>query len=109
MSLKNKVKTVPIKYHTDAFRRNLEDHLPLLRRNVKAESIPSNLGLKYQNNFNGLLTHYQIPSKYRYVVMRVNKIINPRLCGVIGTLYIPSFKEVEELLNTMNLVERDLF
>lgn len=109
MTLKTKVNLVPAKYHSDGFRRNLEDHLPLLRKNVKAESVPSNLGIKFENNFNGLLTHYQVQAKYRHIVARINKIVNPRLCGVIGTLYIPDFNEIENLLSTMNLVERDLF
>ncbi|AFI55439.1 hypothetical protein TSMG0156 [Halocynthia phage JM-2012] len=109
MALKARVNVPDSKYFTDEFRRTIEDHLTILRSNTTVQSIDSGTGLKFNNNFHGLVAFLNIAPKYRYIVMRVNKITNPKLCGTIGTLYIPDFKVVETLISTLNLSQRDLF
>lgn len=109
MALKTKVKVPDSKYFSSEFRRVIEDHLSILRANTTAQTIDSGISLKFNNNFHGLACYLNIAPKYRYIVMRVNKIINPKLCGQIGTLYLPDFKTIETLISTINLSQRDLF
>lgn len=109
MSLLEKVNKVDNKYHSPKFRRAIEDHLTLLRKDVTANAVGSDKGLQFKNNYYGLLAALAVQPKYRYVVMRVNKITNPKLSGVVGTVYLPNFKTVDTLIGTLNLAERNLF
>lgn len=109
MGLLKRAPIVNKKYFTDAFRRDIEDHLTILRNDVTATSIPSNIGIKFKDNYLGLLTYLEVPPKYKYVVMRVNKLMNPKASGYVATVYLPSFSKIEDILSTTAIAERDLF
>lgn len=102
----DKIKRVDNKWHTETFRRTLEDHLTYLRRNTAPIVVYSAVGLKYQNNFIGLLNHFNYLPKYHHSIMRVNKITNPRLIGVMGTIYLPDLKMLDKLISILDTKEQ---
>ena len=109
MALLERAPTVDNKYHSNILRRNIEDHLTILRANVEAHAIPSATGLKYRDNYYGLLAYLTVPARYRYIALRVNKLMNPKQCGHVTTVYLPDFKVVDNMLSTATIAERDLF
>lgn len=109
MSLKDKVTQVDAKYHTDSYRRVIEDHRAILRENSSITTIDSGTGLKFENNYLGLLNSLNIRPRYRFAVMRINNIINPRACGVVGRIYLPNYGDIDNLVSMVEISERDLF
>lgn len=109
MSLKNKISLVNGKYLTSRFRRTIEDHIPIFKNNVSTVTVDGGTSLKYRNNYLGLLNHFNIRPRYHYVVMRLNGICNPKLVEDVTVIYLPNFSEVDNLVSTLDLKEKELF
>lgn len=109
MGLKSKISLVNGKYLTSRFRRAIEDHLPLFKANVSTVTVDGGTSLKYKNNYLGLLNHYNVRPRYHYVTMRLNEITNPKLVVDVTVIYLPNFTEVDNLVSTLDLKEKELF
>lgn len=62
------------KYHTDGFKKVIEDFLPTLKQSEKTTTVTVDYAIaqKWTGDFYGLLKELKIPYNYRWVTMRAN-------------------------------------
>lgn len=95
-------------YYSKSFREELEKHLDILRTGLEANglAIEPNIAIKYKGDFYGLLTYYNIPYKYHWITMRVNKYTSTMdYEGTVDTIIIPDFKLIDQLRATHTTIE----
>lgn len=66
-------------YYSQRFRRYLETYMPYLRNHVDSEDlvIDHHDLYKFEGDFYGLLSKYNIERKYHWIVLRINDLLNP--------------------------------
>lgn len=70
-------------YFDPAFRRTLEQHLPLLRLHPDAtiETIPADEVYRFEGDFYGLLLVKQVDPSYHWITLRLNHWTHPSQFG----------------------------
>lgn len=66
-------------YYDDGMRRVFEDHMTFLRTHSSTQKIMVDPMAVYQYEFDfyGLLTQYNFPAQYHFIIMRMNNISAP--------------------------------
>lgn len=66
-------------YYNPKFRVVLEDHMTFLRNDTKTKAIEvtNHAAFKYEGDYWGLLSFYNIPVELHWLVMRMNKLTSP--------------------------------
>ena len=66
-------------FYTDKFRTVLETHMVWLRQHstTSAITVEPHISYMYENDFNGLMNHYNVPHDLHWLNMRINELYSP--------------------------------
>lgn len=99
----------PNVYYNEQFRTMIEFHLPFLRAKVStvAAAIPGNLGLRYQNDFYGLLYEIKIKPHLHWITLRLNGMSDPSEFQLDRVrILIPDENEIDALRTTFTTLHK---
>jgi hypothetical protein len=95
-------------YYQQAWRNNVEFHLPYLLSDAGTSSFavtPSDT-IKYNFDFYGLLQAYGKPVNLHYIIMRMNNLKSPTdYDGSFSSIVVPSSTTVQRLLAVYQAIQ----
>lgn len=89
-------------YYNIELRNILEDHLTYFRNSndITILNIEPAMAYKYEGDFFGLLSYYNVPFEYHWLVLRINKMTNPNQNkSTLLSVNVPNRLSVERLKN----------
>lgn len=89
-------------YYSTELRNIFEDHLSYFRNNNEFTilNIEPAIAYKYEGDLFGLLSYYNVPFEYHWLVMRINKMNNPNQnSSTLNNVLIPNRTTVERIKN----------
>lgn len=96
-------------YYDPDFRKMVEHHIPLLKsdRGSVSKVVTPTTVLRFEGDFYGLLSFYEIPQKHHWITLRINSLLSPDEYGreirdpyakkIGGSIRVPIPETIDDL------------